>query len=372
MHTVLPKFHTFPVLLPLSWIYSGVMQLRNWAFDSGKLRVTSFENRVAVIGVGNICAGGAGKTPHIEYLIRLLQGEGIGPIAVLSRGYRRETKGFLLATPGITSSKLGDESFQLFRKFPDIIIAVDEDRVHGINRLLKLPEPPKVILLDDCFQHRYVKPGLNICLTSYRRIVYQDHVLPAGLLREDESGMDRTDIVIVTKCPKSLRDEEENDLHARMPITKGQPIFYSAYRYTSLYSLVTNQPVEVDPRREVLIVSGVADPAVMVDYVERHYRLLDHLSFGDHHRFSYQDLREMQKRLDNVNHDGYCTNNSGEKPIIITTEKDAARLLDMKSINPELKERIYYLPTEVFFLGDHAKLFNQKVLDYVRKDRTNG
>ena len=372
MHTVLPKFHTFPVLLPLSWIYSGVMRLRNWAFDSGKLSVTSFEERIPIIGVGNICAGGAGKTPHIEYLIRLLQQEGIGPIAVLSRGYRRDTKGFLLATTGITSGKLGDESFQLFRKFPEIIVAVDEDRVHGVKKLLALPTPPQVILLDDCFQHRYIKPGLNICLTSYHRIIYQDHVLSAGLLRESEEGMDRADIVIVTKCPKSLRDEEVNDLYARMPISGGQPIYYSGYRYTKLYSLETCLPVDVDPRREVLIVSGVADPAVMVNYVEKHFRLLDHMSYGDHHRFSYQDLREMQTRLDNVNRDGYCTNNSGEKPIIITTEKDAARLLDMKSIKPELKERIYYLPTEVFFLDNHAELFNKKVLDYVRKNRTNG
>lgn len=346
--------------------------MRNRAFDKGYLHEQSFEDRVAVIGVGNLVAGGAGKTPHIEYLIRLLQREGIGPIAVLSRGYKRDSKGFLLATQGITALKLGDESFQLYRKFPDVLVAVDEKRVRGINNLLRLPEPPKVILLDDCFQHRYVKPGLNICLSSYHRILYMDHVLPAGLLRESESGLKRADIVLITKCPKSLRDEELSEITAHMPTTIGQPMMYSCYRYGKLHSLATGKPTDVDPRREVLIVSGVADPTVMVNYVQKHFRLLDHMSFGDHHRFSYSDIRRMLDRLNSVNKDGYCTNSSGEKPIIITTEKDAARMMDMSSLKDEFKERVFYLPTEAYFLPGYEELFNQKVLDYVRKDRTNG
>lgn len=369
---VLPKFHSLPLLMPFAWIYSGVMALRNWAFDKGYLREVSFEDRVAIIGVGNLCVGGAGKTPHIEYLIRLLQRENIGPIAVLSRGYKRDSKGFVLAKPGISSSKLGDESAQLYRKFPDTIIAVDENRVRGVRNLLKLDEPPKVILLDDSFQHRYIKPGLNICLSSYHRILYQDHVLPAGLLRESASGLKRADIVLVTKCPAKMRDEEENEILCHMPTVPDQPLFYSAYRYSCPYNLATLQPHPVDPRSEVLVVTGVADPTVMVNYVEKHYRLLDHLAYSDHHHFSYSDIKEMRSRLDNVNQLGYCTNNSGQKPIIITTEKDAARLIDMKSVKEDFKQRIYYLPTEVFFLKDHAELFNQKVLDYVRKDRTNG
>ena len=368
---VLPKFHTLPILMPLAWIYTGAMALRNWAFDRGYLHETSFEDRVAIIGIGNIVAGGAGKTPHIEYLIRLLQREGIGPIAVLSRGYKRESHGFVLAKPGISSAKLGDESFQLYRKFPEVIVAVDEKRVHGVQQLLKLEEPPKVVLLDDCFQHRYIKPGLSICLSSYHRIIYQDHVIPAGLLREDSKGIHRADFVIITKCPKSLRDEELSEIQGHMPTSPNQPILYSGYRYGKLYNLATGLPTDVDPRREVLVVSGVADPTVMVNYVEKHFRLLDHLAYSDHHRFSYSDIKEMRTRLENVNNQGFCTNNSGEKPIIITTEKDAARLMDMKSIKQEFKERIYYLPTEVFFLDKYEESFNKIVLDYVRKDRTN-
>jgi len=369
---VLHKFHTLPILMPFSWIYSGVMALRNLAFDNDYLHETSFESRVAVIGVGNLVAGGAGKTPHIEYLIRLLKSEGVGPIAVLSRGYKRDGSGFVMAKPGISALKLGDESFQLYRKFPDVIIAVDEDRVHGVKKILSLEEPPKVILLDDSFQHRYIKPGLNICLSSYHRIIYQDYVIPAGLLRESPRGVRRADVVLVTKCPKNLRDEEESEIMAHMPIRVGQPMYYSGYQYGKLCSLATGEPTEVDPRREVLVVSGVADPTVMLNYVEKHFRLLDHMSYSDHHRFSYSDIRDIMERLNSVNNQGYCTNNSGEKPIIITTEKDASRLMDIKSLKDEFKERVFYLPTEVFFLNKDGEKFNQIVLDYVRKNRSNG
>lgn len=368
---VLPKVHTFSLLSPLAWIYQGVMALRNWAFNTGRLSVTSFEDQVAVIGVGNIVAGGAGKTPHIEYLVRLLQAEGIGPIAVLSRGYKRDTKGFLLAAQGVTARQLGDESYQLYRKFPNITVAVDEDRVHGIRQLLGQANPPQVILLDDSFQHRYVKPGLNICLTSYHRILYADAVLPAGFLRESRKGVRRADLVIVTKCPASLRDEEEIEIVGHMPTTISQPMFYSGYKYGSLVNLATLKPTKVDPRTDVLVVSGIADPVVLTNYIGKHYRLLDHMAYGDHHRFSAKDIQEIERRLDGVNSDNMVTHIQGLKPIVIVTEKDAARLYEHKAVSEALKQRIYYLPTEVFFLKDHESQFNKKVLDYVRKDRTN-
>ena len=369
---VLPKFKTFGILAPFSWIYSGVMGVRNWAFEKGYLKQESFEDRVAVICVSNLAAGGTGKTPHIEYLVRLLQREGIGPVAVLSRGYKRQSKGFVLAQEGISSTQLGDESFQLFRKFPELIVAVDEKRVRGIRKLLALDEPPKVILLDDAFQHRYVKAGLNICLTSYHRIIYRDKVIPAGQLRESPKGIRRADMVIITKCPGALRLEEETEITSKLLTNFEQPVLHSSYRYGRLINLQSMRPVDLDPRLQVLIVSGIADPTDMENYIQKHFRLLDILSFGDHHRFTSADIRQMEKRLDSVNEMGYCTNNSGERPIIITTEKDAARLVDHKSVSEELKQRIYYLPTEVFFTEGHEQMFNNKILDYVRKDRTNG
>lgn len=368
----LPHVTTIPVLAPFSWLYGMVIRLRNWMYDSGKLTSTSFDDRVAVICVGNLAAGGTGKTPHTEYLVRLLQRNGIGPIAVLSRGYKRQSKGFVLAASGVSASKLGDESYQLFRKFPDIIVAVDEKRPHGIKQLLKLPTPPKVILLDDAFQHRSVKAGLNICLTSYTRILYNDSLLPCGLLREPVKGIRRADLVVVSKCPGALREEENTEIHAKMPTRIEQPILYSAYKYASLINLATETPVELDHTTEVLIVAGIADPTVMQHYVQAHYRLLDMLRFSDHHKFSNKDIFVIRKRLDSVNAQGFCTNNSKSRAVIITTEKDAARLIDHPAVDEEFRKRIYYLPTEVYFLQDHASRFEKQILEFVNKPRNNG
>ena len=343
--------------------------MRNWMFDHGKLKQESFEDKVAVICVGNLAVGGTGKTPHTEYLVRLLTRNGIGPIAVLSRGYKRTSKGFLLASPTVTSSRLGDESYQLHRKFPNIIVAVDEDRPDGIRKLLALPEPPKVIILDDAMQHRYVKPGFTICLTSYNRILYKDSLLPMGRLREPMQNITRADVLLVTKCPGALRSEETMEITGNLPTSLNQKILYSAYRYGSLVNLSSGEPTNLDHTTQVLIVAGIADPAVLQNYVQAHYRLLDILCFGDHHHFSNKDVETLRKRLDSVNQDGYCTNNSGTQSVIITTEKDASRLVDHPAVSDELRKRIYYLPTEVYFLQKHEEIFDKMILDYVNKPR---
>lgn len=364
----LPNVKTIAPLAPLSWLYGLGVWMRNRMFDLGKIKQQSFEDKVAVICVGNIAVGGTGKTPHTEYLVRLFQSNGIGPIAVLSRGYKRTSTGFLLAAPNVSASKLGDESYQMYRKFPGVIVAVDEKRVRGIRKLLALPEPPKVIILDDAMQHRYVKPGLTICLTSYHRILYKDSLMPAGRLREPMQNINRSDLVVVTKCPGSLRQEETTEITAYLPTT-GQPILYSAYRYGKLVNLATGEQTIVDPTTQVLIVAGIADPSVLQNYVQAHYRLLDILTYSDHHHFNAKDIREMQQRLDNVNIDGYCTDNSGRQAVIITTEKDASRLIDNPTVSQELKSRIYYLPTEVYFLQNHQSQFDKIILDYVNKPR---
>jgi len=373
----LPKVHNITPLIPFSWLYGLGVRLRNRMFDIGQKKSVSFEDRLPVICVGNIAVGGTGKTPHTEYLVNLLHREGIGPIAVLSRGYKRHSEGFQVALPRtseqtdakITASLLGDESYQLYRKFPFLTVAVDTKRVHGIEQLLKLPQPPKVVILDDAMQHRYVKPGLTICLTSFSRILYNDMILPAGRLREPASGVTRADMVIVTKCPKALRSEQETEIKANLPTRDKQPILYSAYRYGSLINLASGEPCDIEHSSEVLIVAGIADPKVMEDYVNKHYRLLDIFTFGDHHHFSNKDIADIKTRLEGVNASGYCTNDSGQKAVIITTEKDAARLYDHPAVTEELRKRIYYLPTEVYFLQDHQEKFDQMVLDYVRKER---
>lgn len=365
----LPPVKNALALAPLSWLYELGTTFRNFLFDKGYLKQESFEDKVAVICVGNIAVGGTGKTPHIEYLVRMLERHNIGPVAVLSRGYKRQSRGFVLAQSGKTSNDLGDESYQLHRKFPGIIVAVDEKRVRGIRELLKLPNPPKVILLDDAFQHRYVKPGLSLMLTSYTRILYKDMVLPAGRLRESAEGVRRADMVVVTKCPNALRDEEMTELHAKLPTRLDQPIFYSAYRYAALVNLDTNEPEVIDPTSQVLVVAGIADPSVMQNYVQKHYRLLDIITFRDHHHFTSSDLKSIAHRLDSINEMGYCSQVKGAPTVIITTEKDAARLIDHPSLTQELRKRIYYLPTEAYFLNNHDQKVEQMVLDYVNRER---
>ena len=373
----LPKVNNQMSLAPLSWLYGLGVWARNKMFDWGQKKSTSFEDIVPVICVGNLAVGGTGKTPHTEYLVTLLHRHGYGPIAVLSRGYKRHSEGYQVAMPRagkepdgkITATLLGDEPYQLYRKFPFLIVAVDANRVHGINELLKLHTPPQVIILDDAMQHRYVKPGLTICLSSYNRILYKDMLLPAGRLREPISNVSRADMIVVTKCPKALRAEQETEILANIPTRIDQPVLYSAYRYGMLVNLDTLEECDIDHSTEVLIVAGIADPKVMEDYVHTHYRLLDIISFGDHHHFSDKDIETIKARLEDVNGKGYVSNDSGNKAVIITTEKDAARLVNHPSVTEDLRKRIYYLPTEVYFLKNHAEKFDKIVLDYVRKPR---
>ena len=373
----LPKVNNYTFLLPFSWLYGLGVWVRNKMFDMGYKKAITFEDHVPVICVGNLAVGGTGKTPHTEYLVELLHRHGIGPVAVLSRGYKRHSKGYQVAMPRqqesfdgkVTATLLGDESYQLYRKYPFLIVAVDADRVHGINQLMQLPEPPRVILLDDAMQHRYVKPGLTICLTSYSRILDKDLLLPAGRLREPAGNVSRSDVVIVTKCPGALRREEETEITANLPTRLDQPIFYSAYRYGNLVNLATGKPCEIPHSSEVLIVAGIADPKVMEDYVHKHYRLLDIFTFGDHHHFTNKDIQSIRERLDSVNGSGFITSASGSKAVIITTEKDAARLIDHPAVTDDLRQRIYYLPTEVYFLQKHEKKFDSLILDYVLRER---
>lgn len=373
----LPKVKNYTLLAPLSGLYGLGVWVRKKMFDLGQIKSTSFEDVVPVICVGNLAVGGTGKTPHTEYLVNLLHRNGYGPIAVLSRGYKRRSEGFHVAMPRagretdpkITANLLGDEPYQLYRKFPFLIVAVDARRVHGIEALLKLDTPPQVIILDDAMQHRRVKPGLTICLSSYNRILYKDMLLPAGRLREPISGVARADMIVVTKCPKTLRSEEETEIVANLPTRLDQPIFYSAFRYGKLVNLDTLEECDIDHSTEVLIVAGIADPKVLEDYVHTHYRLLDIMNYGDHHHFTEKDIQTIQARLDDVNGRGYVSNDSGNRAVIITTEKDAARLVNHPAVTDELRKRIYVLPTEVYFLKNHADKFDKIVLDYVRKPR---
>lgn len=354
-------------LLPLSWIYGGVVWLRNKFFDWGILPSESFQ--APVICIGNLAVGGTGKTPHTEYLIRLLQQAGM-QVSVLSRGYKRKTRGYLLADASSTASQIGDEPCQMKQKFPQARIAVDADRREGIARLLQLDHPPTdVILLDDAFQHRYVKAGLNILLTDYRRLFTEDCLLPAGRLRESVSGKDRAQIVIVTKCPQDMKPIDFNITEKQLGLYPYQQLYFTRIRYGMPVPLfpqeAEGQPISsvLSGEEYVLLVTGIASPQPLVEEVQLYARQVKLLPFADHHDFSDKDLQLIEEEFSQM---------EGCKRLIITTEKDGARLKSHPSLSEDLKPYIHVIPIEVEFLLNQQESFNQNIIGYVRKNSRNG
>lgn len=353
-------------LYPVSWLYGMVVTLRNKLFDWGTLRSKSFD--VPTICVGNIAVGGTGKTPHTEYLIKLLHEN--YRVAVLSRGYKRHTKGFVLADEKSTARTIGDEPYQIKSKFPDVRVAVDANRCHGIERLMALKEPEvEVILLDDAFQHRYVKADINILLTDYHRLFCDDKLLPAGRLRESNQGKNRAQIVIVTKCPANIKPIDFNIINKRLGLYPYQQLYFSSFRYGKLKAVFPSlTPVaerdlsSLVPAEQVLLVTGIASPAPMAEEIKNFTPNVELLSFGDHHDFSQRDLQFIKERFGKQ---------KGTQRIIITTEKDATRLLHHPAIDEELKAHIYALPVEIEILQNQQDNFNQHIIGYVRKNTRN-
>ncbi len=359
-------FRTDYRLLPLSWLYRMGTDMRNKLFDWGWLRSKSFG--LPVICIGNLSVGGNGKTPHTEHLVRLLQDEGFHP-ATLSRGYKRHTKGYLLASPQSTARQIGDEPCQMKQKFPDIQVAVAEDRCHGIEQLLKLQSPPvDVILLDDAFQHRHVKAGLNILLTDYNRLFCDDTLLPAGRLRESADGKSRAQIVIVTKCPEGLKPIDFNLIAKRLHLYPYQQLYFSAFRYGMPFPLFPEAAgsgqvlSSLTEAGQVLLVTGIASPTPLLDKVKSYTQHVHLKAFPDHHDFSSKDLREIT--------DKFCQLKEGERRII-TTEKDAVRLKRHPDLPEEIKPYIYVMPVEIEILQNQQHNFNQKIIDYVRAHSRN-
>ena len=348
-------------LLPLSWIYGAVVRFRNWLFDVGIKRSQAFS--LPVISVGNITVGGSGKTPHVEYLIRLLHDD--MKIAVLSRGYKRKSKGFVLANQQTTMPEIGDEPFQMHKKFPDIHVAVDAKRVRGIKRLQKdeTTKDVDVVLLDDAFQHRYVKPGINILLVDYHRLIIYDKVLPAGRLREPLSGKNRADIVIVTKCPKDLKPMEFRVLTKAMNLYPFQKLYFTCINYDTPVALFGDKRLEADVLKEqnVLLLTGIASPKQMEHDLQPLVKRLDSMPFGDHHQFTTRDA-------DRINH---AFASMPTPCVIVTTEKDAVRLRETEGLSQQVKENIYVLPIKVHFMLDQEENFNEKIISYVRKNSRN-
>ena len=287
----------------------------------------------------------------------------------MSRGYRRHTRGYIQANAKSTAKTIGDEPYQMHAKFPSVTVAVDENRCHGIDQLLKLKAPSiDVILLDDAFQHRYVKPGLSILLTDYRRLFCDDTMLPAGRLREPIIGKNRAQIVIVTKCPPSIKPIEFNIIAKRLKLYPYQELFFTSFRYGNIRAVFPNSVTDANQEMslsslrhtDVLLVTGIASPAQMVEELNVHAAKIDLISFGDHHDFSSKDLHLIADRFNSLK--------EGNR-LIITTEKDATRLINEAALDEELKPFIYALPIEIEILQNQQNSFNQYIIDYVRENK---
>ncbi len=332
------------ILFPFSAIYALVTGLRNYFYDIGLFKSTTFD--IPVIAVGNLSVGGTGKSPQIEYLLRLLSTN--YKVATLSRGYKRKSNGFVLADESSDAEILGDEPFQFHRKFPNVSVAVDADRTNGIQNLIKL-ENPDIILLDDAFQHRKVKAGFYILLTTFHDLYTDDFLLPTGNLRESRRGAKRANVIIVTKCPKDLSEKEQNAIRLRMRLKPHQQLFFSFIAYDdSVFSDRISYPTDEIRNEDKLLIAGIAKPKPFFDHLKNQHDEI--FEFPDHHHFSASDLEKIAQKA------------SG-KPIV-TTEKDFVRL--QKS---GLKD-LFYLPIKSTFISDR-EIFDQTILDYVGKSTAN-
>lgn len=326
------------ILFPIAPIYYSVTWLRNRLYDMGWKDSTSYQ--IPIICVGNLSVGGTGKSPIIEYLIRFLSQN--YKVATLSRGYKRDSSGFIVADQNATASLIGDEPFQFYKKFEDVIVAVDADRRHGISELLKQKQPD-IILLDDAFQHRKVKAGFNVLLTSYDNLYCDDFVLPTGNLREPKSGAKRADVIIVTKCPETISESEKSSIVNRLKPLPNQEVFFSSIVYSERVLNETEDLALTDLKDESFtLVSGIANPKPLEDYLKNKGLEFEHLIFKDHHNFSDEDILSLKS-----------------KKRILTTEKDYVRLL------PYFKDdsRLFYLPIE--FKIEQSELFKNKINNYL-------
>ena len=330
------------LLFPFSLLYILVTSIRNWFYDIGIFKSYSFD--IPIIAVGNLSTGGTGKTPQIEYLIRLLSKN--HKTAVLSRGYKRKSTGFVLANEFATVETLGDEPFQYYKKFKNIQVAVDSNRVNGINQLLNLSDKPQVILLDDAFQHRRVRAKYYILLTTFDDLYCDDYVLPMGNLRECIKGANRANFIVVTKSPKNLSVEKQNEIEKKLKLNTNQKLFFSTINYDKIAfskksSILTTELLEL-PK---LIIAGIAKPETFIKFVKNSNDEV--LIFPDHHDFSVADILEMQKK--------------SKDKIIVTTEKDFVRL-DEKLFNGNL----FYLRIQTKFLKNKDD-FDDLILNFLKK-----
>jgi len=345
-----------PLLLPFSLLYGSVTACRNLLFDTNFLHRKQFP--LPVIGVGNLSVGGTGKTPHIEYLIRLLKND--YRVATISRGYGRRTRGFLLAEASHDHTHIGDEPLQYLAKFKDVVVSVDSRRNRGIKKLLTLKPKTQVILMDDSFQHRWTEPGLNILLTDFRNLYINDYILPAGTLRESVAGARRADIIVVTKTdpvfPKMLRQHITEEIKPQ----PHQKLLFSTISYGKLDPLTKAAASFKMPHHPntILLVAGIANPYPLQDYLRKQCENVETLRFKDHHNYSTGDVHLIESSFRNI---------LSKNKIIVTTEKDAMRLRH-PSLAPLLERLpVFSIGIEVVFHDSDKAVFDDEVRSYVKR-----
>jgi tetraacyldisaccharide 4'-kinase len=339
------------LLLPITWVYGAIVWFRNWLYNKNILRSSSFN--FPIICVGNLATGGTGKTPMTEYLMRILKNE--YKTATLSRGYKRRTKGFAIADANTTALMIGDEPMQFHQKFPDVVVAVGEERVVAIPQLLHERPETQVIILDDAYQHRQVRAGLNILLTDHANLYTHDLILPAGDLRDVRSSSKRAHIIIVTKCRADLSESEKNDTIAEIKPTISQSVFFTTIVYGMAYHLFTKTVIDITADCGILLVCGIANPKPLKEHLAKHADSYEMLRYADHHIFDSGDLKDIKQQFEKMD--------SANK-IVLTTEKDAVRL--EKFVN-ELKDfPIYVVPIEHAFLFNEAGKFDDAVKTFVK------
>lgn len=357
LRTILSKV----VLLPLSKLYGAATYVRNKMFDLKILPVHSFD--VPIIVVGNIACGGTGKTPITEYIIEAMRLK--YHIAMVSRGYKRDTKGFVVATAKSTPSDIGDEAYQIYKKFGGkVVVAVGEDRVNAIKEVLAIDPDINLIVLDDAFQHRYVQPTLSIVVTECNRPYYNDHLLPYGRLRESKMAVNRADFVVVSKCPPTLKDIDYRLIAKSLNLFPCQELFFSRMLYQELVPIFPDQTRAVpylDWMTEddyILAVAGIGNPRPFVRYLKSFKPRVRVDVFSDHHKFTRRDMEHLLERFKTMR---------GSKRVLITTEKDAVRMAASPYFPPELRSVAYYLPIKLEFSSHSTAKFEDAIVRHLRQ-----
>ncbi|MDB5251908.1 MAG: lpxK [Flaviaesturariibacter sp.] len=345
------------LLLPFAVLFWVAVLVRNWLYDRQILKATSFG--LPLICVGNLSVGGTGKSPMVEYLVARLKGR--FRVATLSRGYKRKTKGYALAAPGTTALDIGDEPMQFHRKFPDVPVAVGEERLVAIPQLLHDKPATQAIILDDAFQHRPVEAGLNILLTEYANLYTRDFFLPTGDLRDQRRSARRAHLIIVTKCPPTLDEGEKAAVVRELAPLPTQKVFFMCIAYGTAYHLVTKQHTYITDDTEVLLVTGIANPRPLKSFLEERVQSYHMLHYGDHHIFTIDDWTEITERFARM---------ESPKKLILTTEKDATRLLKFESEMGELP--LCVLPIEHQFLFGEGTGFDSIVARFIQDFKQPG